>query len=339
MDRIGEDLYISNMATQSSDRTAVDTISARTAERAIASYNLFGESADLPDVVHCETIAARSVLHDWEFRPHRHARLHQLLLVTHGGGAAHLEGSSASLGPKALVNVPMGSVHAFSFRPGTHGWVVTLAGEMLDEVLARASDVRRALARAAVVRAKGRIATQMEMIAAEFDGRSYARAQVLRGLTSALLGLVARHLVDEAPAVDWAVDAASNPASDPACDRAGHPAGKPAARKVPAEAPLLARFEALIEAHFIERWGVADYARALAVTPTHLSRVARQATGQPASRLVDDRLIREARRQLVYTNLQVATIAYALGYADPAHFSRVFSRATGLSPRAFRDRR
>ena len=31
---------------------------------AIRVYNLFGESGDLPDVVHCETIASRSVLHD-----------------------------------------------------------------------------------------------------------------------------------------------------------------------------------------------------------------------------------------------------------------------------------
>ena len=30
---------------------------------AIQVYNLFGESSDLPDVVHCETIASRSGLH------------------------------------------------------------------------------------------------------------------------------------------------------------------------------------------------------------------------------------------------------------------------------------
>ncbi len=47
----------------------------------IQSYSLFGESQHLPDVLHCETIAERSVLHDWELAPHRHTRLHQLLLI------------------------------------------------------------------------------------------------------------------------------------------------------------------------------------------------------------------------------------------------------------------
>ena len=81
---------------------------------------------------------------------------------------------------------------------------------------------------------------------------------------------------------------------------------------------------------------VSDYADRLAVTPTHLSRVMRQATGRPASVGVTDRIIREARRNLAYSNLSVSEVAYALGYQDPSHFSRVFSRATGLSPRAFR---
>ena len=49
-------------------------------------------------------------------------------------------------------------------------------------------------------------------------------------------------------------------------------------------------------------------------------------------------MIREARRNLVYTNLPVSTIAYALGFGDPAYFSRLFAGATGLSPRSFRNK-
>ena len=59
---------------------------------------------------------------------------------------------------------------------------------------------------------------------------------------------------------------------------------------------------------------------------------------RPRAPLILDRVIREARRNLVYTNLPVSTIAYALGFGDPAYFSRLFSGATGLSPRSFRDK-
>ena len=44
----------------------------------VRSYSLYGEAGHLPDVMHCETIAQRSVLHDWELAPHRHDRLHQI---------------------------------------------------------------------------------------------------------------------------------------------------------------------------------------------------------------------------------------------------------------------
>lgn len=101
----------------------------------IQVYNLFGEMGDLPDVVHCETIAARSALHDWAVSPHRHARLHQILLIEKGGGRASFDGRIVPLGPMRVVNVPVGSVHGFRFTPGTRGWVLTIAAEVLDEVL------------------------------------------------------------------------------------------------------------------------------------------------------------------------------------------------------------
>ena len=293
MTRSGKDLYDSNMRGEAAR---------------IRSYALFGESTQLPDVMHCETIAARSALHDWELAPHRHDHLHQLLLVQVGGGHAQLEGARHALAPMTLVNVPPGDVHAFSFEPGTDGYVVTLADEMVNEILGPAPEVRRALAHAFVAPAEPALATLMPQVAHEYGGRTAARALVLRGLGAALLGIAAR---------------------------AAAPARR--ARGNLAESHLLQRFEALLEAHYLEHWRVADYSRALAVSPTHLSRVARAATGLAASRLIEERLLREARRQLAYTNLRVATVAYTLGFADPAHFSRVFARAAGVAPRVFRE--
>jgi AraC family transcriptional regulator, transcriptional activator of pobA len=286
-------LYNSNMQTTPSTSS-------------IKVYNLFGESGDLPDVVHCETIASRSVLHDWTLAAHRHARLHQVLLIERGGGEATLEGRIVPLKPMQIVNVPVGHVHGFRFVPDTQGWVLTIAAEILDEALLASEGLRSALSQSAVVRGTPQIRTTMKQIFAEHAARNFGRAHVLRALSAAVIGLLARELN-----------------------------GKSSGNGSP-DSDLFRRFEALLERHHLERWSVADYANALSVTPTHLNRITRAATGDTASHLILNRLIREARRNLVYTNLPVSTIAYALGFEDPAYFSRVYAAATGLSPRTFR---
>jgi AraC family transcriptional activator of pobA len=232
--------------------------------------------------------------------------LHQILLIESGGGQATLEGRIHALRPMRVVNVATGDVHGFSFKPGTQGWVLTIAAEMLDEVLTPSEGLRRVLAVSTVLRGT---APMRQQIFAEFAERHFARAHVLRALSAALIGLVAREIASGGSA----------------------PGGM-------AKSNLFQRFEALLEQHFLQHWTVSDYAAALSVTPTHLSRLTRSATGHAASHLILERVIREARRNLVYTGLPISTIAYALGFSDPAYFSRLFSTATGLSPRDFRDK-
>lgn len=274
----------------------------------IETYNLFGESDDLPDVVHCETIAARSQKHDWEFVPHRHARLHQILMIARGGGRGRFDGEAWALSNGLVANVPAGCVHGFSFTPGTEGWVVTIPTEVLDEGLAEGEGLRPLLARPRVVEGTEEIVGTIRAIFAAFDGRAFARAHELRARVALLAGLVARAIAE-----------AATPGQD-----------------APTETGLQRRFEALVDAHYAEHLPVSTYAAKLGVTPTHLTRVMRAATGRPASAAVQERIIREARRNLAYSNLSISQIAYGLGYEDPAHFSRVFRRSTGLSPTEFR---
>jgi AraC family transcriptional regulator, transcriptional activator of pobA len=99
---------------------------------------------------------------------------------------------------------------------------------------------------------------------------------------------------------------------------------------------LVQRFTALVERNFHSGMGVADYAAALNVTPTHLSRVCRRACGRPASDLVQDRVLFEARRLLAETRMPIADISRSLGFTSPAYFTRAFSHRTGTTPTAFR---
>jgi AraC-like DNA-binding protein len=92
----------------------------------------------------------------------------------------------------------------------------------------------------------------------------------------------------------------------------------------------------MLEREFRSGMGVADYAQALGVTPTHLTRCCRIVGGRPAKALLHDRLIYEARRLLTETDLPVWKIAGSLGFSSPAYFTRAFHQRTGQAPLTFR---
>lgn len=99
---------------------------------------------------------------------------------------------------------------------------------------------------------------------------------------------------------------------------------------------LAARFTQIVERDFRSGQGVADYAEALGVTPTHLSRVCRTTTGRSAKAILSDRVIFEARRLLLETRLPVQEVAQSLGFTSPAYFTRAFQHHTGKTPTDFR---
>jgi AraC-like DNA-binding protein len=61
-----------------------------------------------------------------------------------------------------------------------------------------------------------------------------------------------------------------------------------------------------------------------------------RATGSSPRRYLEERRMAQAARALVETDRTVAEVAQAVGYDDPYHFSRVFRRVHGVSPRGFR---
>ena len=97
----------------------------------------------------------------------------------------------------------------------------------------------------------------------------------------------------------------------------------------------MARYHELVEQRFRRREAIGDYARMLAVSPTTL-REACAATGQSPAEIRDRRAILEAQRILAFSDVPVSAVAEAVGFEDPAYFSRFFSRHCGQSPDAWR---
>lgn len=265
----------------------------------VPQFELYGERALLPDVLHCETIADRSSLHGWAIQPHRHERLHQFLHLAEGEASVRLGADTHTIMGGRVVNVPPGVAHGFRFSRDTRGTVLTVPVEHLDAAV-RACPV---LDGPALVAAGPRLVALFEAVAEEFAAAHPARAACLASLATLIAARVAERIAPEL------------------------------GREGP---PLLRRFDALLELHYRHHWRVADYAAALAVSPTHLTRVCRAGSGAGASRAIELRLMKEARRLLAYTAHPVRDIAADLGFVDPAYFTRAFTRSAGMTPSAFR---
>jgi len=102
---------------------------------------------------------------------------------------------------------------------------------------------------------------------------------------------------------------------------------------------LYKEFKDLIDEHFIERKKVSDYAELLHVTPKYLSEVVKEESSTTALEHIHERIMREARNQLIYTDKSAKEIAYHLGFNTPSQFGRFFKRRAGQSPIQFRKSR
>ena len=100
-------------------------------------------------------------------------------------------------------------------------------------------------------------------------------------------------------------------------------------------APYVA-FRDAVEIDLTHRHSVGDYARAIGYSARTVSRACRRVTGQTAKRVLDDRLVLEAKRLLVHTDMTAATIGAHLGFSEPTNFTKFFTRYTTVTPGAFR---
>ncbi|MEQ8344129.1 MAG: AraC family transcriptional regulator [Sneathiellaceae bacterium] len=86
--------------------------------------------------------------------------------------------------------------------------------------------------------------------------------------------------------------------------------------------------------------GTASVAQALGLSERYIQKLLAE-RAETLSGVIRERRVAEAKRLLVAPATQcrsISTIAYQLGFSDPAYFSRVFREVTGDSPRDYRAR-
>jgi hypothetical protein len=94
----------------------------------------------------------------------------------------------------------------------------------------------------------------------------------------------------------------------------------------------------MIDADYAGIRSVSDLARRLAVTPEHLTRTFKSMGDEAPLKRITLRKLQHASDLLIAGGSKVKIVAAELGYANPFHFSAVFRRHFGYSPRALQRR-
>jgi AraC family transcriptional activator of pobA len=259
-----------------------------------------------PSRVRLVPIAKLAAGPKWRLETLRALQEPVFLWFTHGQGRISIAGSSRGFHPHNAIFIPAGVMHSFQAMTRVQGMAVYF-GKRHELDL---PDVPLHL-RLRDATSHAEVGQMIDAMQRELDGGKPQAARAARfqlGLLSIWLDRQAGLQTDE-------------------------PKGA-----VPRNANerLTARFTALLEREFGSALNISDYATALGVTPTHLTRACRASCGRTALAILQDRRLFEARRLLAETEIPVQDIARRLGFSTAGYFSRAFSQQIGQPPSLYR---
>jgi AraC family transcriptional regulator, transcriptional activator of pobA len=283
-------------------------------------FHLYGDPPDDQafDFIHVETIASRSSINDWLIRAHRHRNLFQILLIEQGGGEMIFEASIKPFTAPCAIIIGPSVAHGFRFHADvTDGFVMSFSEDVALMLGGRAGEAvaqLKTLAADPIVpidaaREGGRISR----LCADLHQESFLARDGYRLAMRALLALVA---------IEVGRQSASRA-------RSGSVTLAPADGTVET-------LKRLVEENFRKERQIGFYAGRLAMTSDRLNDHVKRAAGVTAGHLIRQRVLTEAKRELVFTGRAIHEIAYELGFADPSHFARFFRKQTGMTPQDFR---
>ncbi len=290
-------------------------------QNVIPGFALYGDDNNQPqpEFVHIEDIADRSQKHDWKIKPHRHGKLFQLLFIDNGSVELCLDEQSHKLNGFWIITVPPGTVHGFCFPADTKGKVLTIVDSLLEghepqiqryfnQLLAQPYRIQLNYEDVLFKQ----LTHSFESISQELKLAQHNQQQMLNCLIQMLLINLTRQLENH-----------------PNTEQKSHHSRQ----------QLVNQFKQLLEEKHLQHWTVQQYAKSLNTSTSSLNRLCGELTGISAKAIIQNRLLIEIKRRLIYTQLPLDSIAYTLGYKDPSYFSRFFKKHEGVSPGQYRQQK
>ena len=93
----------------------------------------------------------------------------------------------------------------------------------------------------------------------------------------------------------------------------------------------------MVDSYFIKEQQLGFYTSAFNISESQLNDICNKHFNCGLKKILQNRLMQEARKLLLSTDLSISEIAYKLNFEDNSYFNKVFKSKTGLTPKRFRD--
>lgn len=97
----------------------------------------------------------------------------------------------------------------------------------------------------------------------------------------------------------------------------------------------LYEFLMLLESNYQTVTNIDFYAGKLGISSKRLNQILKEKLNKTGTQIIHDRIILEAKRKIIHSEITIKEIAYDLGFSDRPYFSRFFKKQTGQTPEEF----
>lgn len=249
--------------------------------------------------------------------PHRH-NYYEVFLFIEGGGFHDIDFQAFEIKDNSIHFVSPGQVHLVRRELQSRGYVIFFSRDfyylnlqdknILFELPFLNNNTKRPILDLDV-QAFQELLSLFQSIEREYNGETSFKEELIRSYLNIML-IASRRLFKESD-VGEATSSSST-------------------------AKLFRQFKILLEENFDKLHQVQDYAGLMAITEKYLNELCKKTVGKTASELIHERIILEAKRLLLHSDLNNKEIAFMLSFEDPSHFSKFFKRKAGSTPTQFR---
>ena len=238
----------------------------------------------------------------------------QILHISKGTGQYTIGDLKRNIQAPCFLIAPRLAPHGFSFDKNIEGHVITIGHHRIHDLFQQEMSILSTFENGGCIQMRrqtknwGDICNIVENLKLEFFGSKDWRPFVVNSLLVSLIVMIAREANNGLTSTKQNSKAISH----------------------------ISQFKELLDEKFREHLNIDFYAKKIGITQTQLNRVCKSTLGKSALTVINQRIIMEAERDLLYSSLSIKEIAFSLGFQDSAYFTRFFTKNRKESPNLFR---